>query len=208
MFTCITFYILYTCIIYISDNKIILSVSIAESKKVLIVHLLLIYPSQKDQLTPLWLLGYGSNHFPTPQVTQVLQIHFNCCISDGEVGIIAFPSYVNGLQQVFLCELSVPFFAPIFLLLALIGALFYFRKSKPLAVICNTDNSSFVICLITVMVSFAIQKFLISLFFMVSGFHDLLRKAVPTPRFLLVLLWFYFFTLNFWTICSLFLCGV
>lgn len=27
---------------------------------------------------------------------------------------------------------------------------------------------------------------------MVSGFHDILRKAVPTPGFLLVLLWFHF----------------
>lgn len=155
--------------------------------------MLLISPSQKGQLALPWLLVHESDHFPTPQVTQFLQIHFNGYISDGGVGIIAFPSYVNGLQQVFLCELFVPFFAPIFLLLALIGALFYFRKIKPLAVIYSTDSSSFVICLITVMVSFAIQKFLISLSFMVSGFHDILRKAVPTPRFLLVLVWFYYF---------------
>lgn len=61
----------------------------------------------------------------------------------------------------------------------------------------------------TVMMGFGIQKFLISLFsFMVPGFHDILRKAVPIPGFLLVLLWFlfFFFTWNFWAIWSLFQC--
>lgn len=47
------------------------------------------------------------------------------------------------------------------------------------------------------MVGFATQKFLISLSFMVFGFHDILRKIVPTPGFLLVLLWFFFFYIKF-----------
>lgn len=101
-----------------------------------------------------------------------------------------------GLPQTLFCELSVPFFAGLcFLLLALKGARFYFLKTKSFAVTCSSNKSSlFVICLMTVMMGFGIQKFLISLFsFMVPGFHDILRKAVPIPGFLLVLLWFHFF---------------
>lgn len=44
MFMCITFHILYTWTIYISDNKIILNVGIAESKEVLIVHFVTYFP--------------------------------------------------------------------------------------------------------------------------------------------------------------------
>lgn len=101
-----------------------------------------------------------------------------------------------GLPQTLFCELSVPFFAGLcLLLLALKGALFYFWKIKSFAVTCSSNKSSlFVICLMTVMMGFGIQKFLISLFsFMAPGFHDILRKAVPIPGFLLVLLWFHFF---------------
>lgn len=57
---------------------------------------------------------------------------------------------------------------------------------KELFLICHLSNDSYGGFSHTEVFNFSLFSF------MVSGFHDILRKAVPTPISLLGLLWFYF----------------
>lgn len=129
--------------------------------------------------------------FSHPKSSHVLHVPFQFFIPEAEVETASFfciPLCVNWQLKNSVFKHLFHSFTELF------SCCVNFKKIGAQAVICTANDSGlFAISVVTVMVGFAVQKFFISPSFMVSVFYDIFRKAVPTPRFFLVLLWFHFY---------------